>query len=84
VTALFRYGPPILFWAMVFTIVWIGSPGWTSATSGIMLVGLLGTATLSSLYFTRTSRLTPVRVTPGLPFGARDAADRERFDFERG
>ncbi len=65
-TLLFRCGAPILFWAMAFTIVWIGSPGWASATSG-MFAGLLGTAGLSILYFTRTSRLAPVRVTNTLP-----------------
>jgi hypothetical protein len=84
VTLLFRCGAPTLCLATACAIVWIGSPGWASATSGIMFAGLLGTAGLSILYFTSISRMVPVRVPSALPFAARDAADLERFDFERG
>ncbi len=83
-THVFRCGRPILFCVMAFSIVWIGLPGWAAGNSGIMVAGLLGTAALSILYFTRPPRLAPVRVTSASPLSKPDALDLDRFDFERG
>lgn len=83
-TLLFRNRAQLLFWAVAFAIVWIGSQEWAPTTSSIVLAGLLGTGGLAILYFTRASRLVPVRVTSTSPISPPDAADLERFDFERG